>query len=369
MSYYARVSNNKMQILIEGQNGLRSQKESIVGAQLLDFVYYDLKKLNKALDRAYSFAYHVKDPDFEWILKKLDMQNIYLRFFVELFLDTIISHSPSTKAGFEALSARYTQEILFLEQNSDRFKNITYRTISKPFLIGIFSTHALGMQSFMKQQLEFCADGSNDEKYMQLKPIERLYIYEQWRKSKGEQPLYFETETFSSQLVISVEIQPKVDFSIEELADKLKKQKPQIAEMTVLPTGWALMRFELMKVITQEVFIKKCANCGRYFILDGRTDVEYCSRPLTDQPEKVCKDIGALHKYMDKVNADPIRKEYHKAYKRNHSRLRVGSITQSEFLEWSDEAQQKRDQCLAGEIDKEKFFEWINQDRRYMKRK
>ncbi len=367
MSYYARISDNKMQVLIEGQDELRSQKEALVGEQLLDFVYYDLTKLNKALDKAYSFAYHVNDPDFEWLLKKLDMQNIYLRFFVELFLDAIHFDKPDTKAGYEFLCSKYPQEVAFLRQNG-KFKNTTHRTISKPFLISIFSAHALGMQSFMKQQLEFCADGSNDEKYMQLKPIERLYIYEQWRKSKGEQPLYFETETFSSQLVISVEIQPKVDFSIEELTDKLKKQKPQIAEMTVLPTGWALMRFELMKVITQEVFVKKCANCGRYFILDGRTDVEYCSRPLTDQPEKVCKDIGALHKYMDKVNADPIRKEYHRAYKRNHSRLRVGTMTQAEFLEWSDAAQEKRDQCLVGEIDKDMFMKWINQDRRYKKR-
>ena len=364
MAYYARILNNKIQVLIEGKDGLRSQKKALVGEQLLDFVYYDLTKLNKALDQAYSFSYHVKDPDFEWILKKLDMQNIYLRFFVELFLDAVSFEKLNTKAGFDKLCNQYQQEAAFLRQN-EKFKDVTYRTISKPFLIGIFSVHALGMQTFMKQQLEFCVDGSNEEKYLQLKPIERLYIYEQWRKSNGEQPLYFETDTFSSKIVISEEIQTNVDFSIEELADKLKKQKPQIAEMTVLPTGWALMRFELMKMITNDVIIKKCANCDRYFILDGRMDVEYCSRPLANQPEKACKDIGALNKYMDKVNADPIRKEYHRAYKRNHSRLRVGTMTQTEFLEWSDEAQTKRDQCIAGDMDKGEFFTWINQDRRY----
>ena len=368
MSYYARISDNKIQVLIEGQNGLRSQREALIGEQLLDFVYYDLTKLNRALDQAYSFAYHVKDSDFEWILKKLDIQNIYLRFFVELLLNAIHYDKPNAKAGFEKLCKQYPQEVEFLKQN-EKFKNVTHRTISKPFLIGVFSSHALCMQSFMKQQLEFCLEGSNDEKYMKLKPIERLYIYEQWRKSNGEQPLYFEVDTFSSQLVISEEIQIEGDFSIEELANKLKKHKPQIAEMTVLSTGWALMRFELMKMITQEVFIKRCANCKRYFILDGRTDVEYCSRPITDQQEKACKDIGALNKYMDKVKANPIRKEYHRAYKRNHSRLRVGTMSQTEFLEWSDVAQEKRDQCLAGEIDKDEFMEWINQDRKYMRRK
>lgn len=368
MPYYARISENKMQVLIESQNQLRHQREVLIGQQLLDFIYYDLRKLNNALDKAYSLAYNVKDSDFEIILKRLDMQNIYLRFFVELFLDTIFNEKLNTKAGFESLCKQYSQETEFLRQN-ERFKNVTQRTISKPFIIGVFSVHALGMQSFMKQQLEFCVEGSNNNLYLDLSPIERLYIYEQWRKSKGEQPLYFETDTFSSRLVISEDIQTEGDFSIEELADKLKKQKPQIAEMTVLPTGWALMRFELMKMITHGELIKKCANCGRYFVLEGRSDIEYCSRPLEDQPKKTCQDVGAQNKYMDKVRSEPIRKEYHRAYKRNHSRVSIGAITQTEFLEWSDEASKKRDLCIAGKMDKDEFFEWINGDRKYKKRK
>ena len=367
MAYYARMSENKMEVLTEGQNQLRRQRDVLVGQQLLDFMYFDLKKLNDALDHAYSLAIHAKNPSFEGILGRLDMQNIYLRFFVELFLDTIIYEKPNTKAGFEALRNRFPQEVVFLAQN-ENFLSVSYRTISKPFLIGIFSVHALGMQFFMKQQLEFCVDGANDERYRQLSPTERLYIYEQWRKSKGEQPLYFETDTFFSRLVTSEEISTDGEFSIEAFADKLKKQKPQIAEMTVLPTGWALMRFELMKMISLGAHIKKCANCGRYFILDGRSDIEYCSRPLADQPGKTCQDVGALNKYMDKVHTDPIRKEFHKAYKRNHSRVRVGAITQTEFLEWSDEAREKRDQCIEGKMSKDAFMEWVNSDRRYAKR-
>ncbi len=367
MAYYARMSENKMEVLIEGQqNQLRHQREVLIGQQLLDFIYYDLKKLNEALDHAYSLAAHAKNPNFEGILSRLDMQNIYLRFFVELLLDTIFYGKSNTKAGFETLRIQFPQEVDFLKQ-SDKFENVTYRTVSKPFLIGVFSVHALGMQSFMKQQLEFCMGGANDEDYVQLSPAERLYIYEQWRKSKGEQPLYFETDTFSSRLVISEEISTDGDFSIEELANKLKKQKPQIAEMTVLPNGWALMRFELMKMVSMSVPIRKCANCGRYFILDGRSDIEYCSRPLADQPGKTCQDVGALNKYMDKVHADPIRKEFHRAYKRNHSRVRVGTMSQTEFLKWSDEAREKRDQCIAGAIDNDEFIEWVNMDRRYKK--
>lgn len=368
MAYYARMSENKMEVLIEGQqNQLRRQREVLVGQQLLDFIYYDLKKLNEALEHAYSLAIHAKSPSFEGILSRLDMQNIYLRFFVELLLDTIFHGKPNTKAGLEALQNQYPQEVTFLMQH-EKFKNVSYRTVSKPFLIGVFSVHARGMQAFIKQQLEFCVGGLNDENYKMLIPVERLYIYEQWRKAQGEQPLYFETDTFSSRLVISEEISTDEDFSINELADRLKKQQPHIAEMTVLLNGWALMRFELMKMVSLDVPIRKCANCGRFFILDGRSDIEYCSRPLADQPGKTCQDVGALNKYMDKVHANPIRKEFHKAYKRNHSRVRVGTMTQSEFLEWSDEARKKRDKCIAGVLSKDEFMEWVNNDRRYAKR-
>ena len=44
-------------------------------------------------------------------------------------------------------------------------------------------------------------------------------------------------------------------------------------------------------------------------------------------------------------------------------------MTKAEFLEWSDEAQENRDKCIAGKIDEDKFFEWINSDRKYKKRK
>jgi hypothetical protein len=367
MPYYARLLENKMQVLIEDQQQLHCQYEALIGEQLLDFIYYDLRKLNDVLARAYSFAYHMKEPDFEGFLRKLDTQNIYLRFFVELLVDTIFYDKPNTKSGFIQLCNKYSQEVAFLRQN-DALKKITYQNVSKPFLIGVFSVHALGMQSFMKTQLEFCANSANDIQYNDLSPTERLYIYEQWRKAQGEQSLYFETDTFSSRLVISEEIVTDGDFSIEELANRLKKQKPRIAEMTVLPTGWALMRYELMEMITQDIVIKKCANCERYFIQEGRSDIEYCTRPLQEQPEKTCQSIGALKKYMDKVQTDPIHKEYHKAYKRNHSRVRVGTMTQAEFLEWSDEARAKRDQCLSEIIDVGTFMEWVNKDRRYKKR-
>jgi len=90
-----------------------------------------------------------------------------------------------------------------------------------------------------------------------------------------------------------------------------------------------------MKIIIQGNVVEICAHCGRYFIPDGGSDMEYCPQPLADQPEKTCQDIGEMVRMQNKIRNDPIFREYSKAYKRNNSRVRMGKMSQSEFLQWS----------------------------------
>ena len=40
--------------------------------------------------------------------------------------------------------------------------------------------------------------------------------------------------------------------------------------------------------------------------------------------------------------------------------MEMGYMEDDEFTRWKDEAAQKRDQCLAGELDAEEFLAWID---------
>ena len=51
----------------------------------------------------------------------------------------------------------------------------------------------------------------------------------------------------------------------------------------------------------------------------------------------------AQKRRKQKVNSDPITKEYEKAYKRMYARISSGTLEKSDFLKWSEEAKQKRD--------------------------
>jgi len=136
----------------------------------------------------------------------------------------------------------------------------------------------------------------------------------------------------------------------------------EIAELYEVNTLEGLFRFEFIKMIEYDIFIKNCKNCERFFIPRRRVDAEYCDRIYGDTDRK-CSKIGAMLRYEKKVAVNPILEAHKKAYRRFHSRTRTKKMTQTEFLKWSEDASQKRDECLAGELSLEDFVEWLEQGR------
>jgi hypothetical protein len=123
-----------------------------------------------------------------------------------------------------------------------------------------------------------------------------------------------------------------------------------------------LFRFEFVKMVEHDIFIKKCKNCERFFIPMRRVDAEYCNRIFGDTQRR-CNEIGAMLRYEKKVAENPVWEAYKKAYRRFNSRTRTKKMTQSEFMAWSDEAVQKRDECLAGKLPFDEFMAWLEQGR------
>ena len=123
-----------------------------------------------------------------------------------------------------------------------------------------------------------------------------------------------------------------------------------------------LFRFEFIKMIEHDIFIKKCKNCGRFFIPQRRVDAEYCNRIFGDTQRR-CNEIGAMLRYEKKVAENPVWEAYKKAYRRFNSRTRTKNMTQAEFMAWSDEAAKKRDECLGDKLPFDEFLAWLDQGR------
>jgi len=102
-------------------------------------------------------------------------------------------------------------------------------------------------------------------------------------------------------------------------------------------------------MIENDIFIKKCKNCERFFIPKRRADAEYCERSFGENGRK-CSEVGAMLRYEKKVAENPILEAHKRAYRRLNSRARAKKMSQAEFLKRSSEASRKRDECMAGTL-------------------
>ncbi len=132
-----------------------------------------------------------------------------------------------------------------------------------------------------------------------------------------------------------------------------------VTQLTVLDTVDDLLRYELFLLTTQGRPYKFCKNCGKPFIPAGRSDAVYCDRVM-DGADKPCNKIGAYRTDVKKVEADPVLNAYRMAYRRMHKNMEYGGLEADAFRRWKDEAAQKRDLCMAGELDAEEFLAWVD---------
>lgn len=105
------------------------------------------------------------------------------------------------------------------------------------------------------------------------------------------------------------------------------------------------LRCEFLKMLELGIKIRKCAVCGKYFILSGHN--AKCCDNLYEDTGLTCQQVFANRNYKNKRKENPIMKEYDKAYKRiyaRYSKAKGASPTNSaEFKKWKEEALAERD--------------------------
>lgn len=187
--------------------------------------------------------------------------------------------------------------------------------------------------------------------------MQQLCLLDYRRMQNGDMPYYV-----NSRFRLEFMPQPAIPKALKSIPD-IKKYMLE-KHVQLVPTyevNWFedLIIFELFQIINNDIIVKKCKNCGYYFIPSGRSDTKYCDR-VRPGNTKACNEVGPSQKYKAN-NKTKIHTAYEKAYKRNYSRVRNNAITKPEFLEWSDKASKMRDDCRDGKISFEKFQSWLNQ--------
>jgi len=333
-----------------------------LGRPLLDFVCYEpdsfeegFSMIASAFDDPYAYI-GAKEPEFinevRQLAGELQKQETYVYLYKQMFFDFInmFIESPGKAVLQLADTLPSAGEKLGWVMDSewpnpppgkiyaDSEKRL-YRAAMD--VVRIMSENLKSLQSFIIHEIEVLLHYREAIAVPREKSMDYLDILEEYHQERFNALFYLEKpfRTFYG-----------------------RTNTLEIAELYEVNTLEGLFRFEFIKMIEHDIFIKKCKNCERFFIPRRRVDADYCDRIYHDTNRK-CSEIGAMLRYEKKVAENPILEAHKKAYRRFHSRTRSKKMTQTEFLKWSEEASRKRDKCLAGDLPFEDFIAWLEQGR------
>lgn len=163
--------------------------------------------------------------------------------------------------------------------------------------------------------------------------------------------------------------------AITEVAPSVQKNLDQLgftmSEMIALSTMQAdeyetcicesieqQIEFELIQLLKSDIGMRKCKRCGKYFIMKGNYDTNYCDR-IAEGETRNCQDLAAQENYKKKMADNAAIPLYQKYYKRYAARVRVRQIKEPDFKKWKYQAMTKRDECSDGKITLAEFETWL----------
>ncbi len=135
--------------------------------------------------------------------------------------------------------------------------------------------------------------------------------------------------------------------------------QPILCEKMQFSDLQSFLFYDFFNGIKRNYLPNQCKQCGRFFLICAGKYYSYCDRPLKDEPNKTCRDIGARKRYDDKCKTDPVWQTYNRAYKAHYARYMKKKMTVTEFEQWSRMASELRDKAIAEEIPYEQYYEEI----------
>ena len=117
---------------------------------------------------------------------------------------------------------------------------------------------------------------------------------------------------------------------------------------------------ELLEIAKLNIEIKKCRNCGKFFVPDNRSDEIYCSNIFENG--KTCKEIGHFKVQQKMIQENDNLRIYRNVYqklllrtRRNPSNIKYAR----EFESFKDDNNKWRENISTGKSTEKEYLEWL----------
>ena len=117
---------------------------------------------------------------------------------------------------------------------------------------------------------------------------------------------------------------------------------------------------ELLEIAKLNIEIKKCRNCGKFFVPDNRSDEMYCNNIFENG--KTCKEIGYFKVKQKEMQENDNLRIYRNVYQKLLLRTRrnpENSQYARDFELFKDDNNKWRENISKGSSTEEEYLEWL----------
>ena len=222
----------------------------------------------------------------------------------------------------------------------------------------LYSKYQKEFKSFKNQIIDIFEDCLFNEKkeLKDLSPLEKLYIFVN-TKNVEEYPILKYNE-FNKVIKINKDTSKITEKElILSIKDK-DNNRYGIKEIYEIDNFYNLLFLELYFILQEKTYLKKCKNCGKYF-LTTNSAVIYCDNVFEDN--KTCREIGASKVFTKNLEKDEAYNLYRKVYKKKQALAKSkGGTFEIEYNLFKNQGKDKKNAYKLKEISKEEFMKWLN---------
>ncbi len=253
--------------------------------------------------------------------------------------------------GFQTLlTENERQEILSINPNElKKLDNKMEKLYSK------YQKEFEGFKSQIIDILEYCL--FNEKKELKdLSPLEKMYIF--INTNNVEKYSILKYNEFNKVIKRNKDISKITETELIRIIKDKDNNRYSIQEIYEIDNFYNLLFLELCFILQEKTYLKKCKNCGKYF-LTINSAVIYCDNVFEDN--KTCREIGANKVFSKNLERDEAYNLYRKVYKKKQALAKSkGGNFEIEYNLFKNQGKDKKNAYKLKEISKEEFIKWIN---------
>lgn len=323
-------------------------------------IQFFINKLNKVKMIAYKkFRYNKKHKGYEFFNK---IEKLKLGVQLCDFLNTDFNSIEHARKFIDKYSiitiSGLSNTNIYTYYNENEYEEMIKNIITK-----VASKLEKYKKTFI-EDIKYIYNLNDLEELHDLSPAQRLYILRDSKKESAILKLYdsknlkLDFNNFSNFTDFSIieedDAQELVKYENEDKLNPYCFRCNDIIQTFII---------ELLELATNEnIEIKQCKNCGKYFVPDNRSDELYCSNIYENG--KTCKEVGHFRTKQRLMKEDDDLRIYRNVYQKLLLRTRRNpdnSQYENEFRMFKEKNVELKEKINNGEITQEEYMKWLNE--------